>query len=144
MSDASARLIQSPDELAIQSSFPADELPPLPDAGRSLFAGSAEPVEVDPLDAVPVDPSLPDAVPPSEPVAVLESSLARPFDARELDDPLDERRSTLAHPEPLNTIAGRESAFRIVPSAPHSGQNRGPDSLIPWITSVVLPQWLQA
>jgi hypothetical protein len=52
------------------------------------------------------------------------------------------RRSFLAQPEPLKWIAGVVNAFVIVPSAPHSGQNRGPWSLIPWTTSVRWPQLL--
>jgi hypothetical protein len=58
-----------------------------------------------------------------------------------LDEP---RRSTFAQPEPLNTIAGGERAFFIDPSAPQFGQNLGPASLIPWITSVTWPHALQA
>jgi hypothetical protein len=60
------------------------------------------------------------------------------------DRPLEARRSTLAQPEPLKTIDGADIALRIVPSAPHSGQNRGPASLIPWMTSVTRPQLRQA
>jgi hypothetical protein len=45
-------------------------------------------------------------------------------------------RSFLAQPEPLKWIAGVVNAFVILPSAPHSGQNRGPWSSIPWMTSV--------
>jgi hypothetical protein len=49
------------------------------------------------------------------------------------------RRSFFAQPEPLNTTAGATMPFRSVPSAPHSGQNVGADSLIPWRISVRLP-----
>lgn len=52
-------------------------------------------------------------------------------------------RSFFAHPEPLKWMAGVESAFRIVPSAPHTGQNRGPASLMLWITSVRFRQFAQ-
>ena len=52
-------------------------------------------------------------------------------------------RSFFAHPEPLKCTAGRPKAFRRVPSAPQAGQNRGPGSLIPWITSVRSPQFEQ-
>jgi hypothetical protein len=56
---------------------------------------------------------------------------------------LDAERSFLAQPDPLKWIAGVVNAFVIVPSAPHSGQNLGPLSLIPCTTSVSLPQLLQ-
>jgi hypothetical protein len=112
-----------------------EALPPPPDA--------AEPDEPASLEAVPVEVELPDVAPPSEPLAVLASSLVRGFELRLLEDPLEDRRSTFAQPEPLKTIAGLENAFRIVPSAPHSGQKRGPESLIPWMTSVVRLQLLQ-
>jgi hypothetical protein len=48
-----------------------------------------------------------------------------------------EPRSFFAQPDPLKWIAGVTNAFVIVPSAPHSGQNRGPWSLMPWMNSVV-------
>jgi hypothetical protein len=57
--------------------------------------------------------------------------------------PLAAWRSFFAHPEPLKTIAGGANALRIVPSAPHDGQNFGPLSLIPWRMSVRWPQALQ-
>jgi hypothetical protein len=41
-------------------------------------------------------------------------------------------RSFLAQPVPLKWTAGAANCLRIVPSAPHEGQNRGPGSLIPW------------
>jgi len=41
----------------------------------------------------------------------------------------------------LNTIDGVLKPFRIVPSLPQAGQNRGPSSLMPWMTSV---RWRQA
>jgi hypothetical protein len=49
--------------------------------------------------------------------------------------PLVDERSFFAQPEPRKWIAGVPIAFRIVPSAPQLGQNRGPASWIPWITS---------
>ncbi len=61
-------------------------------------------------------------------------------DDRAAVPPPDDRRSTFAQPEPLKTIAGAVRAFRIEPSAPQLGQNRGPSSLIPWMTSVTRPQ----
>jgi hypothetical protein len=51
--------------------------------------------------------------------------------AREL-----EPRSFLAQPLPLKWIDGAEKTFVIVPSAPHSGQKRGPSPSMPWTTSV--------
>jgi hypothetical protein len=134
MSAASARLIQSPAEVATQSSFGAEELLP-PDTVELEDPG--------PVEAVPVAGELPEVALPSEPLAVLASSLLCDFEARLPDELLDDRRSTFAQPEPLNTIAGFENALRIVPSAPHSGQKRGPESLIPWITSVVRAQLVQ-
>ena len=96
-------------------------MPPLPDVSVDVVL-----VEVLPPDVVepfgPPDAGLLDEV-PVEREALVEA-----------------RRSTFAQPEPLNTIAGAESALRIVPSAPHSGQKRGPWSLIPWMTSVTRPQ----
>ena len=52
-------------------------------------------------------------------------------------------RSFLAQPEPLKCTVGGAKALRKVPSAPQAGQNRGPGSLIPWITSVRSPQFEQ-
>lgn len=52
-------------------------------------------------------------------------------------------RSFFAQPEPLKCTVGVESALRIVPSAPQAGQNRGPASLMPWITSVSCRQFEQ-
>jgi hypothetical protein len=49
---------------------------------------------------------------------------------------LAEDRSFFAQPEPLKWTVGAVNAFVSVPSAPHAGQNRGPASLMPWITSV--------
>ena len=81
----------------------------------------------------------------AEPSAVLAFEPPAALDAAAPPcEPLDDRRSTFAQPEPLNTIAGVDSSLRIVPSAPHSGQNRGPWSWMPWTTSVTRPQALQA
>jgi len=49
-------------------------------------------------------------------------------------------RSFFAQPEPLKTMDGALKPFRIVPSAPHAGQNFGPASSRPWMTSV---RWWQ-
>jgi hypothetical protein len=75
------------------------------------------------LEALEPPPSPDELEPPPSP--------ERPFEDRDPDELELDRRSTFAQPEPLNTIAGVERAFRIVPSAPHSGQNLGPGSLIP-------------
>jgi hypothetical protein len=56
---------------------------------------------------------------------------------------LADDRSFLAQPEPLKWTVGAENAFVRVPSAPHAGQNRGPASLMPWITSVRVRQFEQ-
>jgi hypothetical protein len=55
--------------------------------------------------------------------------------------PLVDERSFLAQPEPLKWTVGVDSAFFMVPSAPHDGQNLGPASLMPWITSVTCRQF---
>jgi hypothetical protein len=54
----------------------------------------------------------------------------------------DVERSFFAQPDPLKWIVGGANALVIVPSAPHSGQNLGPWSWIPWTTSVTWPQAL--
>jgi hypothetical protein len=51
--------------------------------------------------------------------------------------PVDDLRSTLAQPEPLNTMAGATNALRI--AAPHTGHAVGPVSWTPCITSVRWP-----
>jgi hypothetical protein len=53
-------------------------------------------------------------------------------------------RSFFAQPEPLKCTADVVMPLRIEPSAPHAGQNLGPASWIPWITSVTSPQRAQA
>lgn len=92
--------------------------------------------------SVPVEPES-DAVSRPEPsvdffaspaVAAV-SSFA--FDARAVE------RSFFAQPLPLKWIVGATHFFVIVPSAPHSGQNFGPGSLIPWMTSVTFRQFEQ-
>ena len=54
----------------------------------------------------------------------------------------DDRRSFLAHPEPLNTMVGGAKAFRIGPE-PHSGHESGAGSLTPWMTSKRRPHAAQ-
>jgi hypothetical protein len=72
--------------------------------------------------------------PSSAPPAGAGDAESLPDPAREVLDAAD-ARSFFAHPEPLKWTAGVLKPLRIVPSAPHSGQKRGPGSLIPWITS---------
>jgi hypothetical protein len=50
---------------------------------------------------------------------------------------LASRASFLAQPEPLNTMAGTESARFMVP--PHRSQVVGPAAAIEWITSTTWP-----
>lgn len=47
------------------------------------------------------------------------------------------RKSFLAHPEPLNTMAGAVSALRIDP--PQTAHAAGPLAEIEWITSTLVP-----
>jgi hypothetical protein len=75
----------------------------------------------------------PEPVPPSDELEPLLESL---FSSLARVDRADDPRSFFAHPLPLKWIAGATNAFVIVPSAPHSGQNLGPWSLMPWMTSV--------
>jgi hypothetical protein len=49
-------------------------------------------------------------------------------------------RSFFAQPVPLKWIAGAANCLRMVPSAPHDGQKRGPGSWIPWRMSA---RWSQ-
>lgn len=92
----------------------------------SRDAPSGEPPSLDPPSGEPPSPDPPSPDPPSadEP----EPDLARV--------PVVDDRSFFAHPEPLKWTAGDTSALRIVASAPHAGQNRGPAALMPWITSI--------
>ncbi|MEO8273108.1 MAG: hypothetical protein ABI620_03495 [Chloroflexota bacterium] len=57
--------------------------------------------------------------------------------------PLVDDRSFFAQPEPLKWTVGVDNAFFIVPSAPQEGQNRGPASLMAWMTSVTCRQFEQ-
>jgi hypothetical protein len=111
-SDAAGAIDQSPDDAVV------DEL------------------SVDPLESEPVEPGpdpLSDALPP---VLAVASSFFAALDRADVE------RSFFAQPDPLKWIAGVVNAFVIVPSAPHSGQNLGPWSWIPWTTSVRWPQAL--
>ena len=96
--------------------------------------------------------SVPDVLEPDDESALDEESPPADEESEEVDEsapeelrdlPGDEvaERSFLAQPEPLKWTAGVAQALRIVPSLPQFGQNRGPASLIPWITSTT---WWQA
>jgi hypothetical protein len=84
-------------------------------------------------ESVVAPPVVPDSAGPDSFLDV-PSSFA--FDAARVLDP----RSFFAQPVPLKWMAGAVKPFVIVPSAPHSGQNFGPWSLMPWMTSVTWPQ----
>ena len=85
-----------------------------------------------------VDFELPASFPEPSAASVDDAAPVPAFE-REL---LELERSFFAQPEPLKWMAGGANAFDIVPSAPHSGQNFGPWSWIPWTTSVRWPQAL--
>ena len=119
---ASARVIQS-DAAGATAQSPDD-------------AEAEDPSEVDPPLSELAEPE-PD--PPSDAPLPALAGVSSFFD--EVDRDADER-SFFAQPEPLKWIAGVVNAFVIVPSAPHSGQNFGPPSWIPWTTSVRWPQAL--
>jgi hypothetical protein len=71
------------------------------------------------------------------PDSFVTDSFDEPASSAGFDDARNaEPRSFFAQPVPLKWIAGAVNPFVIVPSAPHSGQKRGPCSWIPWITSV--------
>src|SRR5206468_12391806 len=93
--------------------------------------------------AEPVPPSLPDGAPLSP--ALDEPSPESPAAAAaRVRAPLELERSFLAQPEPLKWTVGATNVLRIVPSAPHAGQKRGPGASMPWITSVFCRQDAQA
>jgi hypothetical protein len=103
-----------PDSALPFDSEPAfDSEPPL--VSEPLFDSDAR--SLDEPDSVDVEPPA-----PSPPERALDDRVP-------LDDP--EERSFFAQPDPLKCTAGLLKPFRIVPSAPHSGQKRGPWSLIP-------------
>ena len=113
-------------EPPFDSEPPPDSEPPLD--SEPLFDSDAR--SLDELGSAELDPDA-----PSPPERTLDDRVP-------LDDP--EERSFFAQPDPLKCTAGVLKPFRIVPSAPHSGQKRGPWSLMPWITSVTRPQLVQA
>jgi hypothetical protein len=141
ISAASARLIQS-------LAAPATRQSP-PSAVAELAV--AEPLPVVELLAVaeslPVDEPLAvdvDASPPPPPGELPTAAASSPdFDVRDLPGDEVAERSFFAQPEPLKWTAGAEKPRRIVPSAPQLGQNRGPPSWIPWMTSIRCPQRAQ-
>jgi hypothetical protein len=99
----------------------------------AVFASLPDPVEPD--DGSPPDEeSAPDedSEPPEDSEPAEESE---PEEVRALPGDEVAERSFLAQPEPLKWTAGVAQALRIVPSRPQFGQNRGPGSLMPWITS---------
>ena len=83
------------------------------------MASLAEPLAVS-LEDPPVE------LPASAAAVGLFASSFFAVDGRDADE-----RSFFAQPEPLKWMAGVVNAFVIVPSAPHSGQKRGPWSLMP-------------
>ncbi len=123
---------------------PDDEpLPEPDDDGAALPPDFPAPPSFEPA---PVDSPVPpfdsDEAPPPSPDPAFES-VGSPAREAAFVRAL-ELRSFFAQPEPLNTIAGGANPLRIVPSAPHSGQKRGPSSLIPWRMSVLCRQTVQA
>jgi hypothetical protein len=130
---------QSPEPEPDPELEPEPELEPDPVADEdelpepsAFFVGAG-------LLSVPVDFSLDD--PPSvadepsdEPPALV--SLVSPLSFERAAARTLEPRSFFAQPLPLKWIDGAEKTFVIVPSAPHSGQKRGPSASIPWTTSV--------
>jgi hypothetical protein len=101
---------------------------------EAVVAGAAGPDDASPaLDGSPVLDDSPPAAPGS----------ADDFAALVLPDAADDARSFFAHPEPLKWTADVVMPLRIVPSAPQAGQNLGPGSWIPWITSVTSLQRAQ-
>jgi hypothetical protein len=95
------------------------------------FAGLASVLEaLEPDDESELDD---ESAPDDEASELAEESA--PEELRDLPDDEVAERSFLAQPEPLKWTAGVAQALRIVPSLPQFGQNHGPESLIPWITS---------
>jgi len=99
-----------------------------------------EPLPDEPPESPPESLEL-DPPSPLDPLFTLSSFFVDDDDR--LEPLLELERSFFAQPVPLKWIVGGAKAFVIVPSAPHSGQNLGPGSLIPWTTSVRWPQLLQ-
>jgi hypothetical protein len=112
-------------------------LPPSPDVDALVSPFDAE---ADAPPSPPEPPEPPESLlelldePSGEPLAALAAAAAAFVE----DEP---PRSFLAQPEPLKWIAGVENSLRIVPDAPHDGQNPGPGSLMP---SRMSARWSQA
>lgn len=90
-----------------------------------------------------VDSDLVESVPDPDPdpaLAVELSLLEAPLSSLVRDARADVPRSFFAQPVPLKWTAGATNVLVIVPSAPQLGQNFGPGSLIPWMTSVTCRQ----
>ena len=95
------------------------------------MAGFASPPEaLEPDEESPLDE---ESAPDDDDSEPAEESAPEELRALPGDDVAE--RSFLAQPEPLKWTAGVAQALRIVPSRPQFGQNRGPGSLMPWITS---------
>jgi len=112
------------------------ELDPDPEleSVAGVFFVSVEP-SLDPASEDP-PPLAPSPVERPSPVEPPPSPFDAPAPARARVLLLDDERSFFAQPDPLKWTAGVVSALRSVPSAPQFGQNFGPGSLMPWITSV--------
>jgi hypothetical protein len=108
---------------------PAEDAAALPEP-----AGFEAPPVPDPSPPVLLLERSPSLVPPPVDAAAAPDSLA--FDAARRAVAV---RSFLAQPDPLNSTAGGANAFRIVPTLPQFGQTSGPDSWMPWSTSVTWP-----
>jgi hypothetical protein len=97
--------------------------------GVAVVAGASW---VDPV-SVPLAPSVdPDAAVATSGVPAVSPPLTVADRER-----LASRASFLAQPDPLNTMAGADSARFIGP--PHRSQAAGPNADIPWITSTTWP-----
>jgi len=88
----------------------------------------------------PVPPSLPDEPPALSPAFVAPSPESPDAAPARAGGRLELDLSFFAQPEPLKWTVGVAKVLRIVPSAPHAGQNRGPGASMPWITSVFCRQ----
>jgi len=100
------------------------------------------PDEASELDPEPSEPA-PDGESPADESLADDDSLADESPADRDPARLALDRSFLAQPEPLKCTAGVATALRILPSAPHAGQNLGPSASIRWITSIRFRQAAQ-
>jgi hypothetical protein len=114
----------------------------VPFAESRAALGLVEPPE---SPGVELDVASPDlVVAAASPAAGLVSALSPPSVAGLERVGRKAERSFFAQPDPLKWTVGGAKALRIVPSAPHAGQKRGPGASIPWITSVTCRQLVQA